>query len=381
MYKRILLCLFLGFALIISLDAQEKKSVFKDTLDHKMDFSNYLINMHGFVPWPVIISEPALGNFGLAMALVFMSPKKQAKPGEQFHFPDITGVAGMWTLNNSWGVGAMRQGTFPSIGLRYTVGGGYAVLNVNFYREFGELGEKEFLFTLKPILANVDASENLWRNKLFVGLNYKFTYTDVSYDISKDTIVSKIFNKTEINKYNNVGTLSLYAEWDSRNTIFTPDKGIRFKPSFGLSRAWTGSYVDFESYDVFTNIFFQPVKPWVCGFKADFKGVSDDAPFYMIPYIDMRGIAAMRYQGQQVLTLETEQRFDFGIRWSLVGFFGTGKTFSDMEFMKDETWHCSGGAGFRYLVARLFKLRMGIDIARGPDQFAYYIVFGHYWNR
>ena len=54
---------------------------------------------------------------------------------------------------------------------------------------------------------------------------------------------------------------------------------------------------------------------------------------------------------------------------------------SDSKYLEDDNWYWAGGVGFRYLIARLFKLRMGVDIARGPDQFAYYIVFGHYWDR
>jgi len=95
----------------------------------------------------------------------------------------------------------------------------------------------------------------------------------------------------------------------------------------------------------------------------------------------MRGIPAMRYQGKQTLVIETEQRYDLNLRWSLVGFVGAGKAISGSGNIGDDEWHAAGGAGFRYLVARLFKLRMGVDIAAGPDQLAYYIVFGHYWNR
>ena len=165
----------------------KKKISLKDTLDHKLDFSDYLINMHGFVPWPVIISEPSLGNFGLALAIVFISPKKTAKAGEQYHFPDITGIAGMWTLNNTWGVGATRQGTFPKIGMRYTISAGYAPININFYRNFTYLGEKEVLFKLTTILGILDVIENLFKNKLFVGINYTYANVNVSTKLS-DTV-------------------------------------------------------------------------------------------------------------------------------------------------------------------------------------------------
>ena len=357
--------------------APKAKLNLKDTLDQKLDLSDYLINMHGFVPWPVIISEPSLGSFGLAMALVFISPKKTAKKGEQFHFPDITGVAGMWTLNNTWGVGGLRQGSFPKIGMRYNIVAAYADININFYRNFTHLGEKEVLFKLKTILGVLDVSENLFRNKLFAGLNY--TFSNITTSTEFENIPDSMFNqKPGMTK--NSGLLGLYLEWDSRNTIFTPDKGIRTKASFGIGRNWTISDFDYEKSEVFINGFFRPVKWWVCGLRADWQWVGGNAPFYLLPYIKMRGIGAMVYQGDQVLQLETEQRFDVTLRWSVLGFAGVGKTFSSSRYLDDPTWHVAGGAGFRYLLSRIFRMRMGVDLAVGPDQFAYYIVLGHYWN-
>lgn len=372
---------------------EKKKSILLDTLDHKLDFSNYLINMHGFIPWPSIISEPALGDFGLAMALVFISPGESEKAKANYSFPDITGVAGLWTLNNSWGVAAFRQGSFPKIGLRYKVVLGYAPLNVEFYRTFtNPLNEKQttksFLFNLKSLFTTVEASENIWKNKIFLGLNYTFATTQVNYDLHiGDTLhriieyfhLDTLYEKKEIRS--NIGYAGLFAEWDNRNSIFTPDKGIRFRATASFARNWLGSDDDYQQMDIYTNIFFQPFKPWVCGFMAEWNMMSDDGPFYVLPYLTMRGIPAAQYQGQQVLQFETEQRFDISPRWSVVGFAGTGRTFSTHEYLEDNNWYWAGGGGFRYLISRLFKLRMGVDIARGPDQFAYYIVFGHYWDR
>jgi hypothetical protein len=45
----------------------------------------------------------------------------------------------------------------------------------------------------------------------------------------------------------------------------------------------------------------------------------------------------------------------------------------------DLAW--SAGGGFRYLLARLFGLKMGIDVARGPEDWAFYVVFGSAWLR
>ena len=375
-----------------SIQAAKKKSILRDTVDHKVDFSWYLMDMHGFIPWPTIISEPALGNFGIGMALVFISPQASQRAKANYIFPDITGVAGMWTLNNSWGAGALRQGSIIKAGMRYKIGFAYAPLNVEFYRTINTdiTGERtmSFLFNLKNIIALVEASENIWKNKIFLGLNYTFASTLVSYDFKEHDTLEKIIEYFHLDTLfesrdmrTNVGNLGIFAEWDNRNSTFTPDKGIRFRATGTLARNWLGSDDDYEQVEIYTNIFFQPFKPWVCGFKAEWDYMTDDAPFYMYPYLNMRGLPAAQYQGQQALTLETEQRFDITRRWSVVGFVGTGRTFSTSKYLEDKTWYWAGGAGFRYLLARLFKLRMGIDIARGPDQFSYYIVFGHYWDR
>ena len=101
----------------------------------------------------------------------------------------------------------------------------------------------------------------------------------------------------------------------------------------------------------------------------------------MLPYISMRGIPVMRYQGDVVALAETEWRWDFTSRYSLVGFGGLANALSDKNDYQDTSWKVSGGMGARYLIARKLQLRMGVDVARGPEEWAYYIVFGTSWTR
>jgi hypothetical protein len=384
--KKILLLAFLVAGMITAVSAQKQKTSFRDTLDGKFDMSDYIINLHGFVPWPTIITEPALGSFGVALAAVFISPQKSDNAADRYRFPDVTGVAGMYTINNTWGVGGLRQGSFPKIGMRYTIGAGYANANMDFYRELPRLDkELKERFNLQPIVAVLDVSENLYKRKIYIGLRYQFTRMIVDYNFKEpaDTVFNldfdSIFNTKDFNK--NLGNLGIYLELDYRNSMFTPDRGLRFKTTYTVGRSWTASDFDFEQLVVNANMFIQPWKPWVCGFRAVGQAMFNDVPFYYYPYLDMRGIPMARYQGEETLLFETEQRVDVTRRWSVVGFVGTGRTWSDSKYMSDDSWHWAGGAGFRYLVARLFKLRMGFDIAASKDQFAYYFVFGHYWNR
>ncbi|MFI5220652.1 MAG: glyceraldehyde-3-phosphate dehydrogenase [Bacteroidia bacterium] len=370
---------FLVFILVISnsLFAQKQKLSLKDTLDQKLDCSDYLVHLKGFIPVPMVISEPALGNFGGALGLLFISPDKNIKDSTRFHFPNITGIAGFYTLNNSWGFGGLRQGSLSSIGMRYTAALFYADINLNFYRDAISHDEQEFEFNLKPIFVLTDVSKNILKNKFFLGTRYLFSNMKLAYDLTH--INDSVFNVGDYKQ--DVGTWGLYTEFDNRNSIFTPDHGFRVKAIGSVSRSWTGSDFDFEKFELFAHAFFQPVKQWIIGLRAETQMMNEGAPFYYYPYLQMRGIPVMRYQGNTTLLFETEHRVDFTNRWSVVGFAGTGRTFSDSRYLKNDKWHWCGGAGFRYLIARVFKLRTGIDIAAGPNQFAYYIVFGHYWAR
>src|SRR5262249_45267622 len=122
-------------------------------------------------------------------------------------------------------------------------------------------------------------------------------------------------------------------------------------------------------------------KGWVSGWRADWQQATGDPPFYLLPYVDMRGIPSARYQARTTLILESEQRIDFTRRWSAVVFGGIAKAFDSYSEVDDADLLYSYGTGFRYLIARKFKLRMGVDVARGPEQWAYYIVFGSAWTR
>ena len=116
------------------------------------------------------------------------------------------------------------------------------------------------------------------------------------------------------------------------------------------------------------------------GLRADFRMSTDEAPFFAKPYVKLRGIPAMRFQDDRVMVLETEERWDLSGRWSLVGFSGMGKAFPSSDEFTDRTLAYSVVGGFRYKIARLFKIYAGMDVARGNEAWAFYIQFGHYWN-
>ncbi|ULQ54159.1 hypothetical protein [Flavihumibacter fluvii] len=353
------------------------KELIKDTLDGKLDLSEFVLKANGFVPVMMIITEPALGGFGVAAAPLFISPRKEEPNRKGYTPPDITAGVGLLTANGSWAVGGGRMGSFPKAGVKYRIGAAYADINLDFYRTIADGGEKKYSFNFEMLPVFVSISKEIPKTDLYAGLQYMFAHTVVKPRFSGD-LPDFITSKEMVS---NIGTLGFFLDWDKRNSIFTPDKGLRVNLLYTMDDNWTGSDFNYQKMNELVNWFFPIRDNWISGLRLEGHHVFQDPPFYLLPSIMLRGIPAMRYQGQTTLVAETEQRFDLTGRWSLVGFLGYGKTFvNDYSFLKAANVYNYGG-GFRYQIARAFRVRAGIDVAKGPDSWGWYIVFGHNWNR
>jgi len=152
---------------------------------------------------------------------------------------------------------------------------------------------------------------------------------------------------------------------------------VHFDAKF--SDDFIGSDYDYSHLNYYMYGYKKFGKKLVTGLRIDGQQAFGDPPFFLLPYIDMRGVPTARYQGQADILTEGELRWDVVTRWSLMLFGGTGKAFDKWSEFNDSKWITTVGSGFRYLLARKFQLRVGVDVARGPDKWAYYIVFGSTW--
>ena len=355
---------------------EEKKATMKDTLDGQFDFSRFLIDSKGFVPIPIIITEPALGNFGGVLALTFLTPK-EVPEGKTYVAPDITAGAGMYTANDSWALGGGRIGSFPKRGIKYRAFFGYASLNLSFYRTLPQVGEQEYKFNIEALPVMLSVSKSIPRTDIYLGAQYTFAKTTV--DPLFETNLPDWVTTEDLDA--KTGSLGLFGDWDRRDNFFTPDKGTILHVLYAIDDNWTASDYSYQRLNGLLN-WFIPIKPrWISGLRLEAEHVFDNPPFYLLPSLVMRGVPVARYQGATTAVIETEQRFDFNTRWSMVAFAGLGKAIMRDESFSDAEVVYNYGAGFRYLIARVFGVRAGIDVAMGPDNFGWYIVFGHNWNR
>jgi hypothetical protein len=373
----------LSFMFLNQVNAQDslhenrhKKTLMKDTLDGKLDLSGFLLEANGFIPIPLIITEPALGGFGGVLALAFLSPKK-TPPEMGYMPPDITVAGGMYSANNSWAAGGGRIGSFPKAGLKYRAFAGYVDLNLDFYRNLPNETEKKFSFNIEAVPVLLSLSKKISSSDIYLGTQYVYAKTKVNPEFQND--LPDLFPDKDLD--NQTASVGFFADWDKRDNFFTANKGYRVNVMYAMDDDWTGSDYTYQKLGGFVNAFIPIKQNWISGFRMDVQHVYDQPPFFLLPFLFMRGIPAARYQGYTTALVETEQRYDFSRRWSMVAFGGLGKAIGRNESFGDAELVYSYGTGFRYLLARAFGVRAGIDVAAGPDSFGWYITFGHNWNR
>ena len=123
-----------------------------------------------------------------------------------------------------------------------------------------------------------------------------------------------------------------------------------------------------------------PLHPKVTlGLRLDSQWVNGTAPFYAVPYIQLRGIPAFRYQDETVLMGEVEATWQVVPRWSILGFAGSGRASDTLDQLDTATSRNTFGTGFRYLIARKYGLHSGVDVAAGPEDTYVYIQIGSAW--
>lgn len=369
-----LLAVFLaGAGASVSADVLNR---FIDPVDGMFDISSGGGDRKSFLPVPIIISEPAVG-YGGGVAVLFFKEAPQAgdaslpKPP-----PDVFGAGAFLTANGTKGAAAGGQWSFGDDRYRYRGGVGDFTIKLDFYG-IGDslpLSVDKIGYTLKGLGSFQQGMMRLGASDTFVGL--RWIYLDLATQLS---VPPSDAGLTERQLARRSSGLGVTIEHDSRDNIFTPNCGVlAAAESTFYDQAFGGSN-RFESYRAHVFDYVPLASRWTLGLRADARVARGDVPFYMLPFIELRGIPAARFQDRNVAVLETELRYDVDERWSVVGFAGAGKAWGRDTFSTAET-PASGGVGFRYLIARRLGLYVGLDYAKSSVGDAVYIQIGSAWR-
>jgi hypothetical protein len=370
----LILILFLG-PFVVSFAQNERHGMLRDSTDGALDISHFLFDLHGFLPIVMPITEPAVG-YGAALAATFFFPKPEDGSGK-FKMPDVAAAAGAYTQNGTWFVGGGYFGFWNQDRIRFRGVGGYAAVNLNYYTNLKQNNEEvSASYSMDALFLLTQSIFRLGKSNFWLGGKYQLSKIEVSSDF--DGFFGLVNPEDRLLTLSSIGGV---LEYEDLNNQLSPTAGFRSNFTYDQNLEVLGSDRDFSRISWFAHTYVPLNDWWTAGFRLETQAAFGTPPFFALPFLSMRGVPVLRYQGEWIGLAETEQQWFITKRWSLVGFGGYGFTYNqkfDQE-ITNQAWNAGGG--FRYLVARKLGLRGGIDAARGPESWAFYITVGTAWLR
>jgi hypothetical protein len=349
---------------------------FSDSEDGQFDMSDFLLKHKGALPVPVVITEPAVG-YGLGLGLVFFSGPLQQTEGVDGDSrsnrvpPNVTAVGGLYTQNGTWAAAVGHFHTWDNDRYRYL--GGLA--KVDAHLDYFGLSSQPRAYTLQGVALLQQLLVRIGDSRWYAGLRYLFF--DSSAAFASGNVPGELpgFQKDQ-----RIGALSAIVDYDSRDNIFYPARGVFAEFDAQVARTAFGGTENYNVYAARGYTWLPLTHALILGLRLDGRFSTGDIPFYAQPYVDLRGVRKGQYQDRNEVTAEVELRWDLTSRWSLLGFTGAGKAYGRWHSFSDAQTVHSIGAGFRYLIARKLGLSIGVDVAHSKDQNAFYIQVGSAWR-
>jgi hypothetical protein len=346
---------------------------FMDPTDGQLDVSHWLLEKRGFLLNPFVITEPAIGYGGGATLLFFHEGDEDAEErekGEPLGLPpSISFVLGGGTETASWLAGGGHFGSYLQDRVRYFGAVGYGSMNIDFY-----VGDRDIDYTIEGLFLTQQLLARIVDSDFFLGGRLLYTHLDseVDFGVPLPNFIEDSFTFDS----NGVGPVVRY---DSRDNIFAANTGLEVELAPLFYTKALGSDADYQVLETTLRGYAQLHEKFVAALRVDTQWSFGDTPFFALPTVQARGVPATLYQNEYAVSSELQGRWQVWDRWSLIGFVGLGWSGGDIAVLDDSEFVPSGGGGFRYLVARLLQLQMGMDFAGSEGEFAFYFQVGTGW--
>jgi hypothetical protein len=369
-----------GLIILLAGLSQASAAGLMDPTDNMVDMSNYLReNRYGFLPVPVVITEPAVG-YGGGLFGLFLHDTGEDKNAEPLkpHVPAaISALGGGGTQNGTWFAGGGHRHTWNDDSIRYLGAAGYADINLDIYsgdiagfsngrsvttttRGYGGMQKLQFRVAGSPV---------------FLGVSQFYAHMKISAD--DNPVVNRVFQQV-LGDSSTTSGVGLVAEYDSTDNFFYPRNGLSLTGEYQFYTHFLGGDYRYDLLNIDGRYFYPLGTDFTLVMAGNYQSLSrhdKHLPPMARPYINLRGISRYRYQGDYVSTVQTQLEWQVTPRWIVQAFTGAGsagKTAGNLYQQTEVAW----GGGFRYLIARQFGLYTGIDVAFSDNEQALYFNLG-----
>lgn len=380
------LCLLVLALSPLQLHAGFIPDIMIDPEDGMIDASRYLASARGFLPVPIIITEPAVG-YGLGATVAYFHPPEKLDRAKHEHNPppSISFGAGGYTENKTHFYGGGHFGVWKDDHVRY-LGLLFKInLNAKYYGLNAGLVPDTLIdfrgvnFNLEGELLYQRVKFRLRESNWFLGTSYLFNDSRARFNIEADVAIPQIIRPELRDGFFRSAGAGVSLEYDGRNTIFTTTQGTHFEALYtDYGDTWGGDF-DYGLFEARLRQYIPFGDFSHLGIRLESANLNGSAPFFAYPFVQLRGIPALRYEGKRVFTSELEYLWGFTPRWSMAFFAGAGRTIGAARDDLVNRTVFAGGVGVRYRLAKALGLQAGLDLAKGPEDTAVYLTMGSAW--
>lgn len=336
------------------------------------------------LPIPILITEPAIGE-GLGVTLALFHPVKSGKQDDtrvatpesiaaistgREAPPVVTALAAAYTNNDTWFAGLGHFNNWRRDSIRYAGALALARVNSTIY-----ILDRPVSFSMESSMVYQELKFRLGQSDWLLGAG--IFYLDAKNRFGSGLPSDGGDDRFAI-RFKNAG-LAAKLLYETRDNTMNPVAGQLFELSLWRYDESIGGSFDYWSWNLKALSFHPLAQKLTLGLRAELTGIDGRPPFFGYPWISLRGIPALRYQDKIVGVAEIEGRYLLAPRWEISAFAGLGHTSDEVPLFTNPGHIYNFGLGTRYKVFDAHNVWMGIDIARGPEDWNWYIQIGQAW--
>lgn len=173
-----------------------------------------------------------------------------------------------------------------------------------------------------------------------------------------------------------VSGLSLLANWDSRDNIFSPSNGSFCQCAVTFFRRTVGSDYHFDRVNLDLRSYFRLLTSHVLAIHGFFNFTSGDVPFQMLSFLGgpmiVRGYYQGRYRDKHAVVFQMEYRMPLWRRLGIVGFTSFGDISDKISRFVLTNFKVTFGTGIRFALKPEEKLNLRFDIGFSKESMGVY---------
>lgn len=354
-----------------SADVKAATDNFQDSTAHS---ANTLSAQQGnWVIAPIPLSNPTLGS-GLELVTLYLHPPKPDTPEG---VNATTGIAGLYTDNDSWGAGVFHRNSFFADRLRLFTAAGTGDFQLNYFGSSSDsvLSQNPLHYEIDMDLLHAEFQIRIpGTEHWYLGPALTRATGNINFRIGIDSDLLP----NEIGAGIDTGSFALLLGYDTRNDDFYPTQGMELSASITDNSETWGSDFDYQKFTLGFSVYHPFNGQITLAFNTEIQGSSDTVPFFDLSSPQIRGYERGQLADDYALLLRGEVKYKMTQRWGIVGFADlgwVGESLDDLTSFGDRNGG-SIGTGLRWQVVAGRTLNLGLDIATSDDGSAFIIRIG-----